>query len=216
MRIRILMADDHFVVRQGMRQIIGLFPDMDVVGEAADVAELLSTLGNQEVDLILLDMTMPGLSGVDLIERIGVQYPGLPILVLSMHKEAQIAFGALRAGANGYVTKDSEPSTLAEAIRRVASGKRYVMPELAEEMVFTSLHEQATRLNILSPREREVLEMIVSGDSMVQIADKLHLSAKTVSTHKTRLMQKLNIQNNAELILVATSEGIRPRTPATD
>ncbi|MCK6393653.1 response regulator transcription factor [Zoogloea sp.] len=210
------MADDHFVVRQGMRQIIGLFPDMDVVGEAADGTELLNALVDREVDLILLDMTMPGLSGVDLIERIGVHHPGLPILVLSMHKEAQIAIGALRAGANGYVTKDSEPSTLAEAIRRVASGKRYVMPELAEEMVFTSLNEQATRLSILSPREREVLEMIVSGDSMVQIADKLHLSAKTVSTHKTRLMQKLNIQNNAELILVATSEGIRPRAPVPD
>lgn len=210
------MADDHFVVRQGMRQIIGLFPDMDVVGEAADGTELLNALVDREVDLILLDMTMPGLSGVDLIERIGVHHPGLPILVLSMHKEAQIAIGALRAGANGYVTKDSEPSTLAEAIRRVASGKRYVMSELAEEMVFTSLNEQATRLSILSPREREVLEMIVSGDSMVQIADKLHLSAKTVSTHKTRLMQKLNIQNNAELILVATSEGIRPRAPVPD
>ncbi|KAB2967852.1 response regulator transcription factor [Zoogloea sp.] len=210
------MADDHFVVRQGMRQIIGLFPDMEVVGEAGDGLELLAGLAVREVDLVLLDMTMPGLSGVELIERIRSLHPGVPVLVLSMHKEAQIAFGALRAGANGYVTKDSEPSTLAEAIRRVASGKRYVMSELAEEMVFTSLHEQATRLGILSPREREVLEMIVSGDSMVQIADKLHLSAKTVSTHKTRLMQKLNIQNNAELILVAASEGIRPRPPGTE
>ncbi len=215
MRIRILMADDHFVVRQGMRQIIGLFPDMEVVGEAADGQELLAGLAGREVDLILLDMTMPGLSGVELIECIRSRHPQVPVLVLSMHKEAQIAFGALRAGASGYVTKDSEPSTLAEAIRRVASGKRYVMSELAEEMVFTSLHERPARLGILSPREREVLEMIVSGDSMVQIADKLHLSAKTVSTHKTRLMQKLNIQNNAELILVATSEGIRPRLPGT-
>ncbi len=209
MAIKIMMADDHFVVRQGMRQIIGLFPDMEVIGEAADGSELLACLAQQAPDLVMLDMTMPGLSGTGLIERIRAQYGRLPILVLSMHKDSHVALGALRAGANGYLTKDSEPEMLANAIRKVAAGKRYVMPDLAEEMVFDSISEQHSRLGILSPREREVLEMIVNGDSMVQIAEKLFLSAKTVSTHKMRLMQKLNVHSNAELILVASSEGIR-------
>lgn len=212
MAIKILMADDHFVVRQGVRQMLGLFPDMEIVGEAGDGEELLAKIPQLTPALILLDMTMPGLCGVELLQHLREVYPRLPILVLSMHKDAQVAFGALRAGANGYITKDSEPAMLANAIRKVASGKRYLMPDLAEEMVFDSLNERNTRLSVLSPRELEILEMILAGDSMVQIADKLHLSAKTVSTHKMRLMQKLNIQTNAELIILANSEGLGGRS----
>lgn len=209
MAIKIFMADDHFVVRQGVRQMIGLFPDMEVVGEAGSGEELLEGLAARLPELILMDMTMPGLCGTQLITRLRALYPAVPILVLSMHNDPQIAFGALRAGANGYITKDSEPSTLAHAIRRVAAGKRYVVPELAEEMVFDSLNDPGgSRLGILSPREREILEMIVAGDSMVVIAERLHVSAKTVSTHKMRLMQKLNIHTNAELILLANAEGL--------
>lgn len=211
MSIRIVIADDHFVVRQGMQQIIGLFPDMEVVGEAANGEALLPTLIEARPGLLLLDMTMPGLCGVDLIKHIRAHHPTLPILVLSMHKDSQMTLGALKAGANGYITKDSDPSALAEAIRKVAAGRRYIMPELAEDMLFCTINDSQSKLDYLSPREREVLEMIVSGDSMVQIADKLNLSAKTVSTHKMRLMQKLNTQNNAELIRLATAEGIVPR-----
>lgn len=210
MSIRILMADDHFVVRQGMRQIIGLFPDMEVVGEACDGGELLDSLIGEDPDLLLLDMTMPGLSGADLISQVRARKPRLPILILSMHKDTHVALGALKAGANGYITKDSDPALLAAAIRKVAAGKRYVMPDLAEEMVFESMGSSSSRLNILSPREREILVMIVSGHSIAGIADSLHVSAKTISTHKMRLMQKLNVQSNAELVLFANAEGIRP------
>jgi DNA-binding NarL/FixJ family response regulator len=212
MTISILMVDDHFVVRQGLRQIISLFPDLEVIGEASNGDEMFHALKRKLPDLVLLDMTMPGLSGVALITRLRAGWPQLPVLILSMHQDSQIAFGALRAGANGYVTKDSEPSILSDAIHKVAAGKRYVMPDLASDMVFDSLSLKGSRLDLLSPREREVLEMIVSGDSIVDIAEKLNVSAKTVSTHKMRLMQKLNIQSNAELILVANAEGIRPQS----
>lgn len=211
MAISILMVDDHFVVRQGMRQIISLFPDMEVIGEASNGEEMFRALARKVPDLVLLDMTMPGLSGVALIERLRATWPTLPVLILSMHQDSQIAFSALRAGANGYVTKDSEPAILSDAIHKVAAGKRYVMPDLASEMVFDTIAPKGSRLDLLSPREREILEMIVSGDSIVEIADKLNVSAKTVSTHKMRLMQKLNVQSNAELILVANAEGVRPQ-----
>lgn len=209
MSIRIAIADDHFVVRQGVKQMINLFPGMEVVMEATSGVELLTLLTGGTVDLVLTDMTMPGLSGNDLIARVRAEHPALPILVLSMHKESVVAFGALRAGANGYITKDSEPYDLAEAIRRVASGRRYVMPDLAEEMVFDTLTDRPDRLDrldVLSTREREILEMIVLGKTIVQIANELHVSPKTVSTHKMRLMQKLNIQSNADLVLVGSDE----------
>lgn len=208
MAIKILMADDHFVVRQGVRQMIGLFPDLEVVGEAGSGEELIGKLQTIHADLVMTDMTMPGLCGADLIARLRTDFPNLPILVLSMHNDVQIAFRALRAGANGYITKDSEPSVLANAIRKVASGKRYVMPELAEEMVFVTLSDKGSLLSVLSPREREILDMFVAGESMVDIAEQLHVSAKTISTHKMRLMQKLNVTTNAELILLANAEGV--------
>lgn len=206
MSIRIAIADDHFVVRQGVRQMIHLFPGMEVVAEASSGLELLDLLERQQVDLVLTDMTMPGLNGNELIASLRAKFPALPILVLSMHKESVVAFGALRSGANGYLTKDSEPYDLAEAIRRVAGGRRYVMPELAEDMVFDTLTDRSDRLSVLSDREREVLEMIVAGKTIVQIANDIHVSPKTVSTHKMRLMQKLNIQSNADLILMASAE----------
>lgn len=206
MSIRIAIADDHFVVRQGVRQMIHLFSGMEVVAEASSGLELIDLLERQSADLVLTDMTMPGLNGNELIAALRAKFPALPILVLSMHKESVVAFGALRSGANGYITKDSEPYDLAEAIRRVAAGRRYVIPELAEDMVFDTLTDRFDRLSVLSDREREVLEMIVAGKTIVQIANDIHVSPKTVSTHKMRMMQKLNIQSNAELILMANAE----------
>lgn len=206
MSIRIAIADDHFVVRQGIKQMIQLFPGMEVVLESSSGVELQQQLRQHSVDLVLTDMTMSGLSGNELISALRDEFPKLPVLVLSMHKESVVAFGALRAGASGYITKDSEPYDLAEAIRRVASGRRYVMPDLAEDMVFDSLSEHTGLLDVLSTREREILEMIVAGKTIVQIADELCVSTKTISTHKMRLMQKLNIQSNADLVLMASAE----------
>lgn len=211
--IRILIADDHFVVRQGVRRMLQLYPDLDVVGEAADGMEALDALGRVRADLLMMDMTMPGLGGTALIGRVREKWPSLPILVLSMHKDAHVALGALRAGANGYATKDTEPPVLADAIRKVAAGGRYVDPALAEQVLFESL-AQPPGMQGLSQREREVLARIAAGDSINQIAETLHLSAKTVSTHKTRIMQKLDIHSNADLILFAASEGlVTPRGP---
>jgi DNA-binding NarL/FixJ family response regulator len=206
--IDILIVDDHFVVRQGVRQMLRLYADLAVAGEAASGAELLDILDTARADLLLVDMTMPGLSGRALIEQVRARAPRLPILILSMHKDAQVALEALRAGANGYLTKDSEPATLAVAIRKVAAGGRYVDQGLAEQVVFASLTPRSSWLDVLSPREREILRLIVAGVSLIEIGVRLHLSAKTVSTHKTRIMQKLEVDTNADLIRLAVAEGL--------
>jgi DNA-binding NarL/FixJ family response regulator len=208
--IDILIADDHFVVRQGLRQMLRLYPDLSVIGEAGSGLEVLDMLETLKPALLLLDMTMPGLAGRALIERVRARYATLPILILSMHKDAQVALEALRAGANGYLTKDSEPATLAVAIRKVAEGGRYVDQGLAEQVVFASLTPQSSRLDVLSPREREILRFIAAGISLIDIGTRLHLSAKTVSTHKMRIMQKLEVESNAELIRLAMAEGLAP------
>lgn len=191
--------------------MLRLSPDLSVIDEAASGVEVLEILDRKMPNLLLMDMTMPGLGGRALIEQVRARY-ALPILVLSMHKDAQVALEALRAGANGYITKDSEPGTLAAAIRKVAAGGRFVDQGLAEQVVFASLSQRSSRLDILSPREKEVLQLIVNGVSLISIGDRLHLSAKTVSTHKMRIMQKLAVENNADLIRLAVTEGISPET----
>nr|WP_315392713.1 response regulator transcription factor [uncultured Duganella sp.] len=202
------MVDDHFVVRQGLLQIFSLFPDIEVVGEAANGDGLLTLLSRTSPDVLSLDMSMPGLCGGKLIEHVRLSYPRLPILVLSMFVDTQVVLEALRAGANGYVTKDSKPAIVAQAIYDLAAGGRYVVDHVAKQLVFDSIAPKKCPMDILSPREREILEMIVSGASNVEIGDLLHVSAKTVSTHKTRLMQKLNVSSTSELVLLANSQGV--------
>jgi DNA-binding NarL/FixJ family response regulator len=198
--IRIIIADDHAIVRQGLKQLAAL-SDLTLAGEASSGAQLLETLRKVSADLLLLDMTMPGISGVELIERVRAQAPQLPILVLSMHNEPQIARRAFAAGAAGYCTKDSDPEVLLTAMRKVASGGRFIDPGLAENMAFdTGKYEQYQAQDVLSTREYDILKLLVRGKSVNEIAEELVISNKTVSTHKARLMQKLNLQNNAELV----------------
>lgn len=198
--IRIFIADDHAIVREGLKQLFGL-SDLALAGEASSGAQLLESLRQIPADLLLLDMTMPGINGVELIERVRAQAPQLPILVLSMHNEPQIARRALAAGAAGYCTKDSDPEVLLAAMRKVASGGRFIDPGLAEVMAFdTGKHEQYRPVELLSEREYQILRLLVQGRSVNEVAAELIISNKTVSTHKARLMQKLNLQNNAELI----------------
>jgi len=205
--IRILIADDHAIVRSGLKQILATAPDMAVATEATNGAEVLQHLSGASVDLLLLDMTMPGISGVDLIRQLHDRYPLLPILVLSMHNEGQIITRALRAGAAGYVTKDSEPEVLLAGIRKVAGGGRFIDPSLVDSMVFDSgAGEQPDAL--LTARELQVLTMIGEGRPLGEIADRLHLSPKTISTHKMRLMQKLAIDNNVDLVRYAIRHGL--------
>jgi len=198
--IKLLIADDHAIVREGLKQLFAICPDVAVVAVATNGTETLDTLRKIETDLLLMDMTMPGISGVELIERIRAQCPRLPILVLSMHNEPQIARRALNAGANGYLTKDSDPEVLLAAIRKVASGKRHIAPELAEAMIFSGEADQAAPHELLSNRELHILTQLVRGLSINEIAAELCICNKTVSTHKARLMLKLNLQNNSELV----------------
>ncbi|MFK4445739.1 DNA-binding NarL/FixJ family response regulator [Caballeronia udeis] len=206
--IRILIADDHAIVRSGLKQIIATTEDIVVAGEAAQGAEVIEKLRTCHVDLLLLDMTMPGISGVDLIRRVRTEHPVLPVLVLSIHNEAQVVARAVRAGATGYVTKDSDPDILLAAIRKLAGGGRFMDPKLVDVMVFDTHSIDAAPHKILSDREFQVLHLLAAGKSINAIADVLVLSAKTISTHKMRLMQKLGIENNAELIRYAIKHGL--------
>ena len=208
--IRILIGDDHAIVRSGLKQIIATTADLQVAGEAAQGAEILAALRAGPYDLLLVDMTMPGLSGVDLIRRVKAEWPPLPVLVLSMLNEAQIASRALRAGAAGYVTKDCEPEILLAAIRKVAAGGRFIDPALVDAMVFETGTPDAPPHEILSDREYQVLQLLAGGCSLNEIGDKLNISAKTISTHKMRLMQKLKLENNAALMRYAIRHGLNP------
>lgn len=207
--IRLLLADDHAIVRSGLRQLLALAPDLRVAGEAVDGASVLAALRRELPDLLLLDINMPGLSGAALIERIRAHWPALPVLVLSMHNEPQVAARVLKSGANGYVTKDAELELLLGAIRRVAGGGRYIVPELAEKLVFDqTLVGGALPHTQLSDREREVFRLLVAGKGVNEIAAQLCISNKTVSTHKTRLLEKLNLGGTAELVRYAMQHGL--------
>lgn len=202
--IRLVIADDHAIVRGGLKQIFALSPDLKVVGESVNGNEVLEFLRQEPFDLLLLDLNMPGISGVDLITRVKAHRPELPILVLSMHNEPQVAARALKAGANGYITKDCEPDILLTAIRKVAARGNYIAPELAEKMVFdvtsTALHPPHS---LLSNRELEVLRLLTTGKGVNEIAKQLSISNKTVSTHKVRLMEKMNLASMADLMRYA-------------
>ncbi len=207
--IRLLIADDHAIVRSGLKQVFAMAPDLQVMGEAVNGAEVLDSLRQQLPDLLLLDINMPGLSGPDLIARIRAHWTKLPILVLSMHNEAQVAARVLKSGANGYVTKDSEMEVLLGAIRRVAGGGKFIAPELAEKLVFDlSLGSDAAPHSTLSDRELEIFHLLAAGKGVNEIAGQLCISNKTVSTHKTRLMEKLNVESTAELVRYALQHGL--------
>ena len=207
--VRILVADDHAVVRHGLRQVLSLAPELSVVAEAKNAWETLERVREGGVDVILLDMSMPGLSGIDLIRRVKADAPRIPVLVLSMHADWQIAARAIKAGATGYLTKDSEPEVLIEAIRQVAKGGNFIDPALATRMVFNASSTESESANVaMSDREYQVFLALVQGRSLIDIAEELHLSAKTVSTHKFRLMRKLGLSSVSELVRYAVRSGI--------
>ncbi|MEI8158469.1 MAG: response regulator transcription factor [Burkholderiales bacterium] len=208
--IRLLVADDHAIVRSGLKQIFAMAPDLTVIAEASNGAEVLEGLRTHEPDILLLDMNMPGVSGPDLIVRIRSQRPTLPILVLSMHNETQLASRALRAGANGYVTKDCEPEVLLSGIRRVASGGKFIAPVMAEKMAFDANGPtDGPPHSRLSDREMEVFRLLVAGLGVNEIAEKICISNKTVSTHKVRLMEKLSVTSLAELVMYAVEHQLK-------
>jgi len=202
--IRVLIAEDHTLVREGIKQLLAMAADIEVAGEASNGDVLLELLRQQKCDLLLLDMTMPGPHGIDMIKRIAAMSPAPRILVLTMHNETQIASRALKAGASGFATKDSDPTMLLAAIRKVAAGGRYIDPAIADRMVFEiGLGNNRAPHETLSEREFQIFEMLVSGQTVTDIAERLKISAKTVSTHKIRLMQKLSANSVADLVRYA-------------
>jgi DNA-binding NarL/FixJ family response regulator len=199
--IRVVIADDHQILREGLKQLLQAAGDLEVVGEAGDGFEVLDRVRREEFDVLLLDMSMPGKSGVELIKQVKAEKPKLRILVLSMHEEHQYAVRAIRAGASGYLTKESAASQLGAAIRTVAAGGAYITPEVAERLAQDAMpHADGPLHATLSDREFEVFHMLVDGMSVNEIAARLHLSAKTISTHKARLMEKLGVDSTADLV----------------
>jgi DNA-binding NarL/FixJ family response regulator len=202
--IRVVLADDHRMVRSGLKEILADTGDIEVVGEATNGLEAIKLVRELQFDVLVLDMSMPGRSGIDLIRQVKSEKPALRVLILSMHSEEQYAVRALKAGAAGYLTKDSAADELVTAIKRIASGGAYVTPETAQRLAL-GLDEGTERPAhaALSDREMQVFVMIAAGRSVSEVADTLSLSVKTVSTHKSRIMQKLNVANQSELIRYA-------------
>jgi two-component system invasion response regulator UvrY len=199
--IRVLIADDHAVVRQGLKQILGETPGMLVGGEATNGQEVLDRVRAETWDVVVLDISMPDRSGLDVLKVLKAERPAMPVLVLSMYPEDQYAKRVLKAGASGYLTKDSAAEELVRAIHKVVSGGRYVSPHLAESLAF-EIGTDSTRLphETLSDREFQVLRLIAAGRSAREMAVELALSVKTVSTYRARMLQKMGLGTNAELI----------------
>ncbi|HEV3276058.1 MAG TPA: response regulator transcription factor [Terriglobia bacterium] len=202
--IRILIADDHAILRRGLREILAREITDLVCGEAENAQQLLAEVGSRDWDLVILDVTMPGRSGVDVLPDLRRTRPKLPVLVLSMHPEDQYAKRMLKAGASGYMNKESAPEELIRAIRRILAGGRYVSSGLAEKLAL-DLHKDSGRPlhEALSDREFEVLRMIGSGRTVTQVAEDLHLSVTTVSTYRARILEKLNMTTTAEVMRYA-------------
>lgn len=206
--IRVLLADDHQLVREGLKQLLGATADIRVEGEAANGDEALALVRSTDFDIAILDMSMPGLSGIDLVKRVKHEKPKLRVLVLSMHGEKQYAARALKAGASGYLTKDAASEQLVAAIRKIAAGGVHISDAAAEQLLASTAQGSAAPHTTLSDREFEIFRLIVSGMSPTEIGDKLHLSVKTVSTHKTHIQQKLNLHSTADLVRYAMENGL--------
>ena len=199
--IRVIIADDHTIVREGLKQMLLSAGELDVVGEARDGYEVMSQVRAHDFEVLLLDLSMPGKSGIELIKQVKAEKPKLRILVLSMHQEHQYAVRAIRAGASGYLTKDSASTQLVTAIRKVSAGGAFISAEVAEALALSAMPQsEAPPHTTLSDREYQVFRMLVTGISVSDIAAQLNLSAKTVSTHKARLLEKLGVANLTELV----------------
>jgi two-component system invasion response regulator UvrY len=199
MKTRILIADDHAVVRRGLKQIVAETPDIVIADEATNGREVLDKIRNGDFDEVLLDIAMPDKDGMDVLNQIKYERPELPVLMLSMYPEEQFAVRALRAGASGYLTKESAPDELVTAIRRVSAGGKYVSSALAEKLASLLQNIERPPHESLSDREYKVMCLIASGKTVTEIAGELSLSIKTISTYRARVLGKMKMRNNAEL-----------------
>jgi len=208
--IRLVIADDHAIVREGLKRIVGEAEGLHVEAEAADGNEVMKAVREREFDVLVLDLSMPGRSGMELIKLVKAEKPKLRILVLSMHQETQYAVRAIRSGASGYLTKESAPAQLEQALRKIAAGGAYISAEVAEQLALGAMPggKAAAPHESLSDREFDVLRRLAAGESVTEIAAALNLSVKTVSTHKANGMAKLGLQNQTELVRYALKHGL--------
>lgn len=208
-KIHVLIADDHAIVRQGLKQILSETDDLVVTGEADDGANALQLARQQPWDVFLLDVSMPNRNGIDTLKQLKKEFPRLPILILSMHPEEQYAVRALKAGAAGYLTKQSAPEQLVTAIRQVAGGKKYVSAAVAQQLI-EALSDDTDKLphERITDREYQVLVMISTGNTLTQIAENLNLGVATVSTYRARLLEKMGLKSTAEIIRYGLENGL--------
>ena len=207
--INVLIADDHAMIREGIKKTLSGEPDMALVGSADSVAELFKQLERLPVSIVLLDITMPGESGLDALKELRQKYPRLPVLILTFHPEHRFAVRALKAGASGYITKESATEELVQAIRKIASGGKYVSSVLAEQLA-TELEDKAdTPLHeTLSDREFQVMRLFAAGKKSSEIAEQLSVSVNTVNTYRMRVLQKMKMQSDVELSRYALEHGL--------
>lgn len=198
--IRIIIVDDHPVVRRGLKQILHEKPDIKVVGEAESAQEAFEIIRTIDCDAVVLDISLPGASGVEILKQLKYEYKKLPVLILSVHPEEQYAVRVMKAGASGYLTKESAPDELVKAIRKIISGGKYISSSLAERLITDIDASGKPRHEKLSDREFEIMRMIAQGKAIKTIGEELYLSEKTVSTYRTRLLEKMNMHTNAEII----------------
>ena len=207
--IRVLIVDDHAIVRRGLRELLSDEFRGAAFGEASNAQQALEQISKKEWDVALLDITLPGRSGLDLLKEVKAARPRLPVLVLSVHPEDQFAVRVLKAGAEGYLTKESAPEELVNAIRKILDGGQYVSPTLAEKLAL-GLRKDSARAphETLSDREYQIMCCIASGKTVTEIAGELTLSPKTISTYRARILEKLGVKNNAEIIRYAIRNGL--------
>ncbi len=212
--LRILLADDHSVVRQGVRQILSNSIDQVEFGEAQNGRELRDLIGNESWDIVVLDLAIPDSNGIELLKQVKHDRPNLPVLILSMFPEDQYAIRAIKAGAAGYLNKESAPEELVQAINKILQGGEYISASLAEQLIHYARHEEDQPLyKYLSDREYQVLCLIASGKEIKEIANELSLSVKTISTYRARLLVKMNMKTNAELTYYAIRNGLVMQDP---
>ena len=207
--IRVLLADDHTLFREGVRRLLEAESGMDVVAEAGRGPEVIDQAAQTEPDIVLLDVSMPGRGGLETLQDLKSRHPETKVLMLTVHPEDHFAIRCIKAGADGYMTKDAEPDELVGAIRRVVGGKKYITPDLAEQLALTlgqDFEEQPHER--LSDREFQVLRLIASGKTVSEIGEELNLSVKTISTYRARILEKMNLRNNAEIMQYGIKRGL--------
>ena len=212
MTIRILLADDHKIVFDSLRSLLDRQPDMQVVGGAEDGRLAVAQVHELKPDVVIMDVTMPNLNGIEATRQITSQYPETKVVALSMHSDKQFVTGILSAGASGYLTKNCSFDELVKAVRLVAENKKYLCPDVTSIVIEESLsalsHEASSSLDLLSTREREIMQLLAEGKTIKEIAEQLFLSIKTIYTHRNQIMKKLQVKNMAELTKLALRDGL--------